>query len=245
MQINIDIQQLIAWLLSTASGVILGLIFFRAFLEKVVGEQIYLRTQTNLNKELEELRRGHSIEIEKIRAEFVERRDSIKIAQDASMVGHRIAQERVISAIELLWQQIREVRDWALPACYVYWFMKTQPNTDSLKLSPIFKILDADYTQRFFKFEKSLEGSRPFLGEHLWDAYMSYLIFVGSLVEKAVLWKESGKVIDLWKDKDGKLDERATFGPFSILGKERLDELMKVENIHASSAIISLRSEIT
>lgn len=218
-------------------GVILAGIFY--WISKLVSDQIFQRTEAQFTKELEEIKKAHSIEIENLRAELAERKELIASAQSALGISHTAAQERVLKSLELCWDLIVQIRNWVEPANFVFWYIKSQPaKIDDLKKSPMLALLNSKNRSRTFEFRKALESSRPFLGERLWDMYTGYLIFGDSMFEKALVWKESGKPFDLLKDKDG---ERGfmLLVPFKILGRARLDELLEKDIEHAPSGIMN------
>jgi hypothetical protein len=170
-----DINQLlsIAWkVIASVGGIGAIIVGLSSWVGKIIGENVYLRTQAKYDKEIEKLKGQSAVEIERLRAEVAESQESLKSALSALSAGYSLSHEKVREALALLWNKVVEVRQFSSPYLRLY----AAAGDDRKMFKQLAKVSSrtipaATFEECYDKLEVIEEGminQRPFIGDSLW-----------------------------------------------------------------------------
>jgi hypothetical protein len=189
-----------------ASVIILGL---ASWLGKVWSDRIYIHSSAKYEKDIEEIKSRYSADLEYIRAEISERRDLLNSLQMALSSGYTSSHERILEAVQSLWDKIVEIREFT-SSFHLIWNILLPRHYENTPISKFEKMLPslttAEFTERLQSLDKGIQNKRPFVGEKLWGLYSVYYVFALRLAWKVMEEKQKGKVYDWNKDIDGTPD---------------------------------------
>lgn len=190
-----------------AGVIILGL---SAWLGKVWSDRIYVQSRAKYEKEIEDLRARYSTDLEHLRAEISERRDLLNSLQNALSSGYALSHERILESIQVLWNNIVEIREFTSSFHYVYYILLPREfeNTPVSKFERILpEMTDENFYEHIRSLQKDIKNYRPLVGEKIWGLYSIYLAFALRLAWKIVKEREQGTVYNWDKNVDGTADD--------------------------------------
>lgn len=184
------------------------------------------------NRDLEELKSMHSIELERIRAELAENREMIASARAAISTGYAGAQSRVLEAVDSMWRKILVMRVSSSRLLFPYLVFapeEIEAPAFAEKLSEMVPLIsDKQLQQTLDEVTEAAEDTRPFLGESLWRSFSLYRSFTLRLAFKMQQQRRQGHYLAWNKDWKGRVDNELLEMPKLILGDGQLQQVLSM-----------------
>ncbi len=180
-----------------------------AWLGKIWADKLYLKDSANRQKEVEEFKNQYTTQLEQLRAEMTERRDTLNTALTAMTNGYAASQERIITAMEELWKTVREIQAFVSP--YIHFYQILLPEEyENVPIDNVLKIIPSlsrrEFDLKSISLGQALEDKRPFMGESLWFLFWIYRAFATRQAVKVVIGRDNKKLYQWNKDEYGKED---------------------------------------
>lgn len=208
MNIN-DLVKTILAAIGALGGVAVVVGGLSAWLGKIWADKLYLKESAKHQKEIEELKNRYTTELEHLRAEFSEKRDLLNTTFTAISSSFTASHERVVSAMEELWNSILKIRGFV--SSYIFLYQILLPNEyvnvpidSNLKLIPT--LTQEEFDKRVADLSNIIEDKRPFIGESLWFTFWIYRAFAIRQALKIVRGRDKGKLYQWDKNNDGSDD---------------------------------------
>jgi hypothetical protein len=238
IQLIITIATTVIASIGGAGIIILGL---SSWLGKIWADRLYLRTNAQYAKEIEgiksqyaqqieEVKSRYSVELERLRADIAQRRDFFNSSMGALSSGYISSHERILTAIEALWNKTLEIRQFTSNFFFFYSILLPSEYS-SLASGKIKNVLPdmtpAEFDEKVVQTVQSIDNIRPFLGEKLWQLYRIYQAFSIRSALKIVKRKQQDTLYQWDKDFDGKRDTAMYEMLKEIFTDDELETLIK------------------
>lgn len=202
-----------------------------AWVGKLVADKLSAATNARYARELEQLKTQYSTDLENLRAELASRRDVLSSAHGALASGYAGAYERVVTAIDFLWNNIMETRKFVDP--YIFFYQILLPseyeNASQASVARIREMIpsrsEIDFHEEATRLREGIAEKRPFLGERLWWLQYSYFAFAMRQAHKLRQEREQGQFFAWNKNPDGTPDTMVNILDY-VLTKSEQDALI-------------------
>lgn len=155
-------------------------------------------------------------------------------------------QECVLTALEMLWQKIIEIRAFISPFLFPYHVLlpKEYVNTPFSELGKVADELPNMTEQELFSALSSLdtdevEGKRLFIGEGIWKKFVVYNTFSQRLAFKVVRWRTEDKLLKWDKDLSGEKDTGFITLLYTVFTETELNTLINMLPIAVPQRILT------
>jgi len=222
MNIN-DLVKTILAVIGALGGVAVIVGGVSAWLGKIWADKLYLIESAKRQKEIEEFKNQYVTELEHLRAELTERHALFNATFTALSSGYVASHERVVSAMEELWNAILKIRGFVSPYIFLYEILLPReyvnvPIDNALKLIP--KLSQKEFDISVKGITDIIEDKRPFIGERLWFVFFIYRAFAIRQAYKIVQGRDKGKLYKWDKNNDGSDDTQIDALRYVLTSKE-------------------------
>jgi exonuclease VII small subunit len=188
-----------------------------SWLGKVSSERLISRWRAN-----------EQAQLESIRGELANDRLLLESATKSFQSGQNLYQEKRLTAVELLWQEVLTLREKFSAPVFFFTILVPSEYDNALNSNDYFnaylKDVDDEFIVKAVRGTEGIEKSRPYLGETLWLQFFIYRAFLCRLAYLITKAKKKGQFSGDWRDDSGVRQLLPT-----VLGADMTDGFLKLE----------------
>jgi hypothetical protein len=195
--------QAIGTIVSLVGGTGAIIVAVITWLGKVSADRLHEQTIAQHKSELEALRKEYAKELEMLKANIAERQGAFDAIQEAFTMSHGASHDKVLLALETLWEVVLDIQEQADPFLFPYQILlpKEYESLDETDFIQVFREADEfEFSRTFGSKKRRAEGQRLFVGERLWQLFEIYSAFCGRAAFKAIKVARTDGKLPKWDE---------------------------------------------